>query len=220
VAVAHSRSSPSLAAVHPTKARALAFARAVNLTAGDVPEARIKKRRGHSSKSWEGRDFQRCIGAPVHAHELADVKSPLYLRGQELEIEEIGSDVTVNTSSGAATHVQQALSRPAVRHCLARLVTQELGRMALPNANWGPAAIYGLPVRVAGVSGGVGLRMALTATSRSNEITIPTYIDVLAFARGPAEITLMAISWTQPVPVDVERQLLSTLAARASSHRL
>jgi hypothetical protein len=160
------------------------------------------------------------MGAPGSGHELADVQSPQFLRGQELEKEEISSDVTVNTNAGAAAQVQRALSRPAVRHCLARLVTQELGHVALHDAHWGPAAIYGLPVHAPRATGGVGVRIALTATFPSNEITMPAYIDLLAFAHGPAEITLMAISLTQPVPGYVEHQLLATLAARASSHTL
>ncbi|HEY2398573.1 MAG TPA: hypothetical protein VGH78_06235 [Solirubrobacteraceae bacterium] len=212
----------SLHAARLTRARALAFAHAVNLTTADVAEARVsKKRHGHRSPPWwERRGFERCVGVPAQEHELAAVESPTLLRGHELETEWISSEVTVATSVGTASRAFQALRRPAARRCLARLVTKALSRIAIQNAHWGPAAIYALPVPVPLGNSSLGLRIALTVNVPAVEVTMPAYVDVLGFARGPAEIVLATVSLTQPVPTAVEHELVSTLAARASSHAL
>jgi hypothetical protein len=208
-------------ALHPTRAQALAFARAVNLTAADIPEGRVsKKDRKPKSNPGGRREFETCVGGPWSEHNLADVQSPQFLRGQELETERISSDVTVATSMGAADHVLATFQRADVRHCLARLMTRTLGRTAIPNAHWGPVAVYALPMQAPGSGGRVGLRIAMTVNIPANEVTLPAYVDLLGFAWGPAEIGLTAISVTQPVPAEVERQLLSTLLARARSHTL
>jgi hypothetical protein len=214
-----SASTGSAVALHPTRAQALAFARAVNLTAADIPEARISKRE-RKSASGDKREFERCVGGPWSKHKLADVGSPPFLRGRELETERIGSDVTVATSAGAADHVLATLQRAQVRHCLAHLMTRTLGREAIRNAYWGPVAVYSLPVRALGSSGRIGLRIATTVNIPVSEVTVPVYVDVLGFAWGPAEIALTAMSITQPVPAGVEHQLLSVLVARARSHAL
>jgi hypothetical protein len=206
-------------ALHPTKAQALAFARAVNLTAADVPEGRISKKERRSA-SGDPRESEHCIGALLKQHKLADVGSPPFLRGHELETEWIGSDVTVTTSVGAADHLLATLQSLDVRHCLAHVMTRSLGRTTIRNAYWGPVAAYALPVQAPGSTSRIGLRIAMTVNIPANEVTVPAYVDVLGFAWGSAEISLTAASLTQPVQPSVENELLSTLVARARSHTL
>jgi hypothetical protein len=216
---ASSPSTRSLAALHPTKAQALAFARAVNLTVADIPEGRVSKKERKSS-SRDRHEFELCVGRAWNQHKLADIGSPPFLRGHELETEWIGSDVTVATSVSVADGLLARLQRPEVRHCLAHLWTRSLGRTAIRNAYWGPVAIYALPVQAPGSSHRIGLRIAMTVHIPANEVTVPAYVDVLGFAWGSAEIALTATSVTQPVPPSVENQLLATLLARARSHTL
>jgi hypothetical protein len=203
----------------PTKAGALAFAQAVNLTAADVPEGRVsQKERG--SASGDRRESEHCVGALLNQRRLAEVGSAQFLRGHELETEWISSDVTVATSVGAADRLLATLQRPEVRHCLAHVMTRSLGRTSIHNAYWGPVAVYALPVKAPGSNGRIGLRIAMTVKIPANEVTLPVYVDVLGFAWGSAEIALTATSLTQPVPASVENQLLATLVARARSHAL
>jgi hypothetical protein len=206
-------------ALHPTKAEALAFAGAVNLTAADVPEGRISKKERRSASGGR-HESEHCVGAQLSQRKLADVASPTLLRGHELETERIGSDVTVATSVGAADRLLATLGRGDVRHCLAQLGTQSLRRTPIANAHWGPVAVYALPVQAPGSNGRVGLRIALTVNFPASEVTVPGYVDVLVFAWGSADITLTATSLTQPVAASVESQLLATLLARARSHTL
>jgi hypothetical protein len=203
--------------LRPTKTQAIAFARAVNLTVADIPEGRIssKERRPGTGERTES---EHCTGALSNQHKLADVGSPTFLRGHELETEWIGSDVTVATGAGVADHLLAALQRPDVRHCLARVWTRSLGQKAIRDAHWGPVAVYALPVQAPRSNGHIGLRIAMTVKFPANEVTVPAYVDVLGFAWGPAEIALIATSLTQPVPAAVENQLLSTLLARAGSY--
>jgi hypothetical protein len=185
----------------------------------DIPEGRISKK-GRRPGTGERSESERCVGALLNQHKLADIGSPTFLRGHELETEWIGSDVTVATSAGVADHLLATLQRPDVRHCLARVWTWNLGRTATGNAHWGPVAVYALPVQAPKSNGHIGLRIAMTVKFPANEVTMPAYVDVLGFAWGPAEIALIAMSLTQPVPASVENQLLSTLVARARSHTL
>jgi hypothetical protein len=148
------------------------------------------------------------------------VESQEFLRGHDLETEWISSDVTVTRSAADADRVLQTLRRPAGRRCLAQLLKQAMAKTTIRNARWGPAAVYGLPVPAPWANVGVGMRIALTMTYTADEVTMPAYIDVLWVARGPASLILSAMSVTQPVPAEVERQILSTLLARASSHKL
>jgi hypothetical protein len=53
-----------------------------------------------------------------------------------------------------------------------------------------------------------------------NEVSVPLYVDVVAFALGPAQVAMSAASITQPVPAATERQLLALLLARAKAHPL
>jgi hypothetical protein len=114
----------------------------------------------------------------------------------------------------------KTLRRAATRHCLARGVSAAVARTTVRAVHWGGAAIYRLPLPVPAGDGAIGMRVAVTVTSNESEVTLPMYIDLLAFARGPAVVTLVAASLTQPVPSEIERLMFSTLLARASSHRL
>jgi hypothetical protein len=213
------RTAGPATAAHPTKAAALGFARAVNLTVIDVPEARVSRKKGgrRSSSKSEG-SLGRCASA-LRPRKLVDAESPRLLRGRELEEEWIGSDVMVTTSAGAAARMLDTLQQTATRRCLARAISAAIGRATVRYVHWGGAKIYALAVPGA-AGGAVGIRIAVTVTSTFSEVTLPMYIDVLGFARGPAVITLAAASLTQPVPAEVERLVFSTLLARAGSHRL
>lgn len=47
-----------------------------------------------------------------------------------------------------------------------------------------------------------------------------SYIDLIVFSAGHAEITLSTLGMPTPVSQDVERQLVSTLIERAERHAL
>jgi hypothetical protein len=208
-------SAPWRASAPVTTARALAFARAVNLTAADVPEAKASRR--HES---QGEEHQPC-GLAGRQQELAGVGSPTLTRGSELELEEIKSGADVVSSERFAAGDVAVLRSTAGRGCLERYLSRRYLRHAVGkrafDAHIGQIQLSPLPVQAPGTSGSAGLRITMTVTSSESETSVPVYIDFFVFTLGPAEVTVSAASAVQPEPEATDRQLVSLLLARAKS---
>jgi len=214
--------SPSGSAAHPppSRARAIAFARAVNLSASDIPGASIAPRRATASDARERREYRACERSVDQGHHLVDDSSRELKRGQELETEEISSGVTVLADERALAREFSELGRAALRECLARALTRNFSEKAVRDAHWGRVTITRLPVDAPGASATIGLRILVMLNFPFSEVSVPIYVDVLGFAMGPAEVALSATSVTQPVPAATERELLALLLARARAHPL
>jgi len=210
-----SSSARSPASAPITKARALAFARAVNLTAADVPEAKASHR--HESQD----DEHPPCGLAGSQQELAGVGSPTLTRGSELELEEIKSSADVVSSERFAVGDVAVLRSTAGRACLERFLSKRyllhaVGKRAF-DAHIGQIQLSPLPVQAPGTSGSAGLRITMTISSSESETSVPVYIDFFVFTLGPAEVTVSAASAIQPEPEATDRQLVSLLLARAKS---
>ena len=112
----------------PSRAQALAFARAVNLSAADIPEASVEKKHGATVTASERREGQACERRTGwrKPHTIAEASSPKLRRGQELEIEQITSSVSVLSSEQAVARQFALLASPALRECVARVWTRNL----------------------------------------------------------------------------------------------
>lgn len=210
-----SSSAPWRASAPVTKARALAFARAVNLTAADVPEAKASHR--HESQG----DEQEPCGLAGRRQELAGVGSPTLTRGSELELEEIKSSADVVSSERFAVRDVAVLRSTAGRGCLEhylsrRYLRHAVGRRAF-DAHIAQIRLSPLPVQAPGTSGSAGLRITMTVSSSESETSVPVYIDFFVFTLGPAEVTVSAASAVQPEPETTDKQLVSLLLQRAKS---
>ncbi len=210
-----SGSAPSPTGAPVTKARALAFARAVNLTAADVPEARASHR--HESRA----DEQEPCGLAGRRQELAAASSPTLTRGSELELEEIKSGADVVSSERFAVHDLAVLHSTAGRACLERYLSRRYLRHAVGkrafDAHIGQIQLSALPVHAPGTSGSAGLRITMTVSSTQSETSVPVYIDFFVFTLGPAEVTVSAASAVQPEPEATDKQLVSLMLQRAKS---
>jgi hypothetical protein len=206
----------------PSHAQALAFVHAVNLTVGDVPEASVEAKRRLSETVSERHEEQACERRPGwgHPHTLAEASSPKLKRGQELEIERITSSVAVLSDERAVVRQFALLATPAVRKCLARVLTHNLDDKQISNARWAHVAVTRLPVRAPGAAATFGIRVVATLEIPFNEVAVPIYVDELGFAIGRAGVELSTISVTQPVPATTERELLALLLARAHAQPL
>jgi hypothetical protein len=206
----------------PSRAQALAFADAVNLSAGDIPEASVEKKHGAAATASERRASQACErrASRRNPHTIAEASSPKLKRGQELEIERVTSSVSVLGSAQAVARQFALLSSPPVRACLARVLAHSLDDRRIREAHWGHVSISRLPVDAPGTSATVGLRVLTPLELPFSEVTVPFYEDVLGFAIGRAQVVLVAASATQPVPATTEQELLSLLLARARAHPL
>jgi hypothetical protein len=198
-----------------TKARALAFAHAVNLTAADVAEAKVSHKR-------ESPDHERAqCGLAGPQHELVGAQSPKLTRGSELEVEEISSGVNVVRGARYAASDIAVLRSAQGRACLKRdlirhYLDHTVGKRA-DDARIGKIQLSPLPVQAPGTSGSVGVRITETVTYTYSETSIPVYIDFFVFTLGPAEVTVTAVSPVQPEPETTDRQLMQLLLGRAKA---
>jgi hypothetical protein len=206
----------------PSRAQALAFAHAVNLSVADIPEASVEKKHTAAATASERRESQACERRAGwrNPHTIAQASSPKLKRGQELEIERVTSSVSVLGSEQAVARQFALLSSPPVRACLARVLAHSLDDRRISEARWGHVSISRLPVNAPGTSATFGLRVLATLELPFSEVSVPFYEDVLGFAIGRAQVVLAAASATQPVPATTEQELLSLLLARARAHPL
>jgi hypothetical protein len=108
VASTASSGNAPVAVLTPSRSQALSFARAVNLSVGDIPEASIEAKPFRNSDAKERREYQACerfVGWPI-----AEASSPKLKRGQELEIELIRSSVAVVSNDQPCVRAAHALS--------------------------------------------------------------------------------------------------------------
>ena len=179
-------SSARGASRRPTKAEALAFARAVNLRAADIPEAVVSHRKDRPDTARTRREFDRCERLVSHPRKLADLSSPTFTRGEELEKEDIGSGVEVVASRRLAAHAIAQLASRTVRDCAAHVLNSQFAGRIVRGAHFGRFTVSRLPVQAPGAAATVGLRISAALMIPISEVSVPFYFDVLAFARGPA----------------------------------
>jgi hypothetical protein len=213
-------STPRGVSRRPTKAEALAFARAVNLRAADLPGAAVSHRKDRSDTARTRREFDRCERLARHGRKLVDLGSPEFARGEELEKEEIASGVTIVASGRAAAREVALFASRAVRECIVRALSRRFASLIVHGASFEHFRASLLPVRASGAAATIGVRFSTALRIPISEVSVPLYVDLLAFARGPAEVALIAASATQPVPATTEHQLLSLLLSRADAHAL
>jgi hypothetical protein len=209
----------------PSRAQALAFVHAVNLSASDIPESSLAPKLPHSSSAREKSEEHVCERLAPNddlflTHHLAEASSPRLKRGQELEAEELSSAVTVQRNERAVGRVFTALQTPRVRACLARVLTHNFSEKAVREARWGRFSISKIPISAPGATAALGLRVTGTLNFAYTEVSLPVYVDVLGFAMGPAGVLISAVSVTQPVPTVTEQELVALLLARAKAHPL
>jgi hypothetical protein len=208
------RSPSPTASAWISKARLVAFARAVNLTAADVPGAQA------SASRREPPDHEPAhCGEVGNAHELGNVRSPKLIRGTGLEREEIHSAVALMSSTVIAARDVASARSTGVRACYARILRERFAGRSFKGARVANVSLSPLPVPAPGSDGSAGLRFAVSITPAHSETSIPIYFDLLAFTLGPVEVSLQALSAIQPEPPTTERQLVLLLVDRAEAYR-
>jgi hypothetical protein len=206
-----------------TKAQAVVFAYAVNLTAADIPEATaVPGDSEGDQRRREQRELTRCVGveAARHEHDIAQVDSPRLRRGRGLAREEMISTIAVLSNPRSAVKEIASLHTARGRACVVRVIrSQPAGK----NTGWVRSArivVSSLPAHARGAEASVGFRVEATLPLRRTRAPIPYYQDEYTFVLGPAAITLQTASFIQPVADVTEQQLLSLLLGRARAHVL
>jgi hypothetical protein len=212
--------APKERAPAPTAARAQAFARAVNLTAADVPgfTATAKHSPGTASERRLEHEMLACAGlsgAPAKAIFEEGSKS-FQLKRSVIQLS-VSSEVTVEPSAASALRALAAIRSSHVRGCFSRYLERIFRGRHVGGASTGQVTIQAGTPPAPGTSGGFGWR--ITASFDVRGIRVPLYLDILGFVVGPSEVTLLSSSVLRPFPADAQQHLFTLLLARARANR-
>lgn len=214
----------------PTRERALAFARAVNLTADDVPGFTAKAKHDSDSAREKklGRELAQCTGAkslsggesslPGEGKAVADESSKDFQLKHGVIDFSVSSGVSVQSSAAGARRGLQAIRSAHVRKCFSHYLQLLFAGQHVKGATPGPVSIQAGTPPAPGTSGGFGWRITASFTIRG--IKVPIYLDFLGFVSGPAEVTLLSSGLIRPFPAEIQQQLFSLLLSRAKEHKL
>jgi hypothetical protein len=231
---ATSSSTTTVAAAHghghrvgsPSHAQAVAFARAVNLTAADVPGFTPSHKAEHESATERHLQQQlRSCDAALGGRTLRQVRGTLAEAGSpSFELHRgvlaltVSSEVSVAHTSADAAATLAAIRSPRLRTCFSRYLSSLLKSQHYPGETVvGVSIVSGTPP-APGTTGGFGWRV--TATLAIRGIHISFYFDVLGFVEGPSQVTLESSGTVRPFPARAQEQLYTQLLARARAHSL
>lgn len=217
-----------------TKAQATAYARAVNLRAGDLPLASVFKPEGEGREHRHSR-LAACehgagdVGPP---HPIINRKSATLGWNLPDEFERISSSVEVLPSAALMARHNAVNRSRRMLNCAKRYFPQLLGEKSAGTTEIGPVTVSRLPDPLPGIAGAYEYRIGTTVIAgRSAPVEpvdympeqirrVPIYIDGFGFTAGPAEINLIALGAPRTVSRNVEDQLLVLLYSRTKTHSL
>jgi hypothetical protein len=201
-------------------ARAVAYARAINLTAADVPGfTPTPKRKGNSASDRRfEHQMMSCAGLSGTAQAVLEEGSKSFeLKHGVIDLS-VSSEVTVESSPAAAQTARGALAGAHVRGCVARYLEKSLQGEAPSGATIGGVTIEAGTPPAPGTGGGFGWRV--TASFDVHGVKVPMYLDVLGFVDGPSQVALLSSSILRPFPAEAQQRLYTLLLARAKAHAL
>lgn len=202
------------------KTKALAFIRAVNLRASDVPGFSSKAREKERSTPAEkraGHELQRCLGRAPEAGPLAERSSPSFQRGgTSIAQQSVSSSVTIARSSAVAAKEVSEVSSAHARSCFTHYLEQLFSGLEAGGAKVGLISIaHGTPPAP---PGGASFGLRATASLIVRSVHIPFYLDILGFVQGAREVILQTWGIPAPFPSASEQQLYTLLLERAKAH--
>jgi hypothetical protein len=183
-----------------TKTQAVAYAKAINLRATDLP------RMNTSSPEHEGKAptrlelaLARCDGEQDPLQRVLNRVSPTFTSpsedGCEGEHEEIHSSIEVLPTPAIAAKHNAAQISPRGLDCIGRLFPAAIAKRDKRRLRYGPVTLQHLPYPLPGVPGSFAVRIATSVLGIPSQIaaTPPhVYIDILGFLAGASEINLTA----------------------------
>jgi hypothetical protein len=209
---------PKGAAGSPTKAQALAFAHAVNLTSADVPGFKASPEQHHQTavEKQRERELVSCAGGAVIAGEgLASASSPDFKLERGVLDLSVNSEVSVAQTPALATKALAAIRSTHFRECLTHYLDSIFKGESHGGTTVGPISIVQGTPPAPGATGSFGWRITATITARG--VKLPFYQDMLGFVYGPAEVSLVSSGAVRPFPAAIEQQLFLLLLKRAKS---
>jgi hypothetical protein len=224
-----SRGAANVGANQPiTKAQATAYARAVNLRAGDLPLGSVFKAEGESREHRHSRleACERGASDSSPMHPIIHRKSATLGWNLPDEFERISSSVEVLPSAALMARHNAVNRSRRMLNCAKRYFPQLLGEKNAGSTEIGPVTVSRLPDPLPGIAGAYEYRIGTTViVGRSAPVEpvdympeqirrVPLHIDGFGFTAGRAEINLIALGAPRPVSRNVEDQLLVLLYSR------
>lgn len=216
------------------KREARRVAKATNLRASDLPYFEVQADDEESDPERDRRlerRFSRCAGIPAGLERnVYEEASKTYGTGGGGGALTLTSEVEVAPSAALAARRIGILRKPRTLACLERLYVPDLEEQGSPEADFGRVRIARLPAPRPNPEGALGFRVSARVTfsegssklaayrpgvAAAESQTLPAYVDIFAFAAGPAEITLTATGIPDPVSKNLEGNLLRLLHERA-----
>ena len=216
-----SAAKPS-ATITPTRAQAVIYAHAVNLQPSDLPGMTATRSEQEVAPS-QATPVQTCAGVGNLAPPITKTDSAKFTAISGAQHEEIASNVEVMPTTTIAAQKNAAEQSARAISCVERLILPKLNAASGSSVHFGHATVTRLPNALPGVEGTIGFRIEapVLGVPTAIEPSQPTfYIDAFAFLSGPAEVSMVATAFPNPVPPQTERRLLDLLHRRALAAQL
>jgi hypothetical protein len=181
-----------------SKAEAVAYARAVNLQGGDVPETPGSLGRASPEVALASLELLGC------RHRTSPVTTVTSTNLGGLD------------SENGSTLIQSRVEVMPTAAAAARDYTNCLHSAYAPGSK--QADLSALTTSSLGLPRSFAVRQTMTFPASLHQAHL--YTDVLGFVYGPAEVSLIATGIRRPVPSALEQRLLSLLYSRAKAHKL
>jgi hypothetical protein len=190
LAIASAIATAAVAAPSMTKTDAVAIARAINLTPGDMPGYSASPPPSNTGDGRFGARVDRCAGTVPTSKATADVSSDDFERATQASYDVVSSEVSVMPNAALARKDLKAVGTKRARRCMAAALTAQKPSGGVKILS---AKVTSLPAPAAN---GVALRIRMSMSAQG--VTVPMYTDIFILGRGPVEA---AIGWTSgPLP--------------------
>ena len=169
-----------------TRRQALLFARAVNLTAADVPGFKVSSKSEHEheapvEKQLEG-ELTRCAGASSSKEQLAEASSQEFGREDEGAVQSVRSSVAVEQTAALAVKELAAIRSARARSCFSHYVDLLFESQRYRGASVAPISISSGSPSAPGTAGSFAWRIKTAVTFRG--VRIPFSMDIVGFVYG------------------------------------
>jgi hypothetical protein len=199
------------------RARALTFARAINLRAADVPgfvaTDKGKEPETPAEKRLQAK-LQACV-RPISTRPVAEAGSPEFQRKAGLARATVHSEVTVAPSAAAARQELALIRSQRTRECVSGYIERLVESQRHPGASFGGVTVVQRTPRAPGAGGSFAWRISVPVTSHG--LTIGVYFDIFGFVSGANEVTLSLSGVPAPPPAEAEEQLFVLLLERTKA---
>jgi hypothetical protein len=205
-----------------TRARAIAYAHAINLKAGDVPGMTVAEpEREAPTLTRSAAEFTRCDGGVSHARTVAKINSPEFSAGRGRNSELVQSRVEVWPTPGLVAQNTAAFFGPRGRACFLGLLEASNARLDKQRGR----RQHGVPTLATVPNPLPGVEQSFLYTIKQplllkGHLFLYIYHDVFSFVSGAAEVELEATGFSRPVPPATEERLVRLLLGRAKASKL